>query len=83
MFAATSDTDLNVQVFREAERRAMLVNVVDVPPLCNFIMPAIVRNGAISIAISTSRGEPGAREAPEARDRRASSASRTRASPSC
>jgi precorrin-2 dehydrogenase/sirohydrochlorin ferrochelatase len=58
VFAATSDTDLNVRVFREAERRAMLVNVVDVPPLCNFIMPAIVRNGAISIAISTSGASP-------------------------
>ena len=38
--------------------RAMLVNVVDVPPLCNFIMPAIVRNGAVSIAISTSGASP-------------------------
>ena len=36
----------------------MLVNVVDVPPLCNFIMPAIVRNGPISIAISTSGASP-------------------------
>jgi siroheme synthase-like protein len=58
VFAATSDTDLNIRVFREAERRAMLVNVVDVPPLCNFIMPAIVRNGAVSIAISTSGASP-------------------------
>ena len=58
VFAATSDTDLNVRVFREAESRAMLVNIVDVPPLCNFIMPAIVRNGAVSIAISTSGASP-------------------------
>jgi precorrin-2 dehydrogenase/sirohydrochlorin ferrochelatase len=58
VFAATSDTELNVRVFRQAERRAMLVNVVDVPPLCNFIMPAIVRNGAVSIAISTSGASP-------------------------
>jgi precorrin-2 dehydrogenase/sirohydrochlorin ferrochelatase len=58
VFAATSDTDLNVRIFRQAESRAMLVNVVDVPPLCNFIMPAIVRNGAVSIAISTSGASP-------------------------
>ena len=58
VFAATADTDLNVRVFRHAEARAMLVNVVDVPPLCNFIMPAIVRNGAVSIAISTSGASP-------------------------
>ena len=43
VFAATSDTELNIRVFSDAERRAMLVNVVDVPPLCNFIMPAITR----------------------------------------
>jgi siroheme synthase-like protein len=56
--AATSDTDLNVAVFRDAEERAMLVNVVDVPPLCNFILPAIVRTGPIAIAISTSGASP-------------------------
>ena len=38
--AATSDTDVNVAVFDEAERRAMLCNVVDVPPLCSFILLA-------------------------------------------
>jgi precorrin-2 dehydrogenase/sirohydrochlorin ferrochelatase len=58
VFAATSDTDLNVSVFREAERRTMLVNVVDVPPLCNFIMPAIARSGPISIAVSTKGASP-------------------------
>jgi len=56
--AATSNTELNVGVFRDAERRAMLVNVVDVPPLCNFILPAIVRSGPIAIAISTSGASP-------------------------
>jgi siroheme synthase-like protein len=56
--AATSDTDLNVGVFRDAEARQMLVNVVDVPPLCNFILPAIVRTGPIAIAISTSGASP-------------------------
>ena len=43
--AATNDTDVNIAVYDDAERRAMLVNVVDVPPLCNFILPAIVRTG--------------------------------------
>ena len=36
----------------------MLVNVVDVPPLCNFIMPAIARVGPISIAVSTRGASP-------------------------
>ena len=52
--AATNDTDVNIAVFDAAERRAMLVNVVDVPPLCNFILPAIVRTGPLAVAISTA-----------------------------
>ena len=56
--AATSDTDVNVAVFDEAERRSMLCNVVDVPPLCCFILPAIVRTGPIAIAISTAGASP-------------------------
>jgi precorrin-2 dehydrogenase/sirohydrochlorin ferrochelatase len=56
--AATSDTDVNVAVFEEAERRSMLCNVVDVPPLCSFILPAIVRTGPIAIAISTAGSSP-------------------------
>jgi precorrin-2 dehydrogenase / sirohydrochlorin ferrochelatase len=58
VIAATSDTDVNIAVFADAERRAMLVNVVDVPPLCNFILPAIVRTGPLAIAISTAGASP-------------------------
>ncbi len=56
--AATSNTDVNIAVFDGAERRAMLVNVVDVPPLCNFILPAIVRTGPLAVAISTAGASP-------------------------
>ena len=56
--AATNDTDVNIAVYNDAEERAMLVNVVDVPPLCNFILPAIVRVGPLAIAISTAGASP-------------------------
>jgi siroheme synthase-like protein len=56
--AATNDTDVNIAVYNDAEARAMLVNVVDVPPLCNFILPAIVRTGPLAIAISTAGASP-------------------------
>src|ERR1700721_341707 len=56
--AATNDTDVNIAVYDDAERRTMLVNVVDVPPLCNFILPAIVRTGPLAIAISTAGASP-------------------------
>src|SRR3954462_6979308 len=56
--AATDDTDANIRIYEDAERRAMLVNIVDVPPLCNFIPPAIVRTGPLAIAISTAGASP-------------------------
>ena len=58
VIAATDDTDVNIRIYDEAEERAMLVNVVDVPPLCNFILPAIVRSGPLAIAISTAGASP-------------------------
>jgi precorrin-2 dehydrogenase/sirohydrochlorin ferrochelatase len=58
VIAATGDTNVNIAVFEDAERRAMLVNVVDVPPLCNFILPAIIRTGPQAIANSTAGASP-------------------------
>jgi siroheme synthase-like protein len=58
VIACTDDTDVNIAIYDAAERRAMLVNVVDVPPLCNFILPAIVRTGPLAIAISTAGASP-------------------------
>jgi siroheme synthase-like protein len=58
VIAATDDTEANIEVYDDAEKRAMLVNVVDVPPLCNFILPAIVRTGPLAIAISTAGASP-------------------------
>jgi precorrin-2 dehydrogenase/sirohydrochlorin ferrochelatase len=56
--AATNDSEVNIRVSEDAEARSMLVNVVDVPPLCNFILPAIVRSGPLAIAISTAGASP-------------------------
>ncbi len=58
VIAASDDSEVNIGVFDDAERRAMLVNVVDVPPLCSFILPAIVRTGPLAIAISTAGASP-------------------------
>src|SRR5213082_3127409 len=56
--ASTDDTDVNIRVYEDAEARSMLVNVVDVRPLCNFILPAIVRTGPLAVAISTAGASP-------------------------
>ena len=68
--AATDDTDVNIAVYDAAEEWAMLVDVVDVPSLCNFILPAIVRTGPLAIAISTA---PYTRSASPVRRARAAS----------
>ncbi len=52
--AATDDAQVNQQVTREAEERKVLLNVVDVPELCQFIAPAVVERGPVTVAISTS-----------------------------
>jgi precorrin-2 dehydrogenase / sirohydrochlorin ferrochelatase len=58
VIAATDDSEQNIRIYHDAERRAMLANVVDVPPLCNFILPAIIRTGPLAIAISTAGASP-------------------------
>jgi precorrin-2 dehydrogenase/sirohydrochlorin ferrochelatase len=58
VIASTDDSEVNIGIFHDAEKRAMLANVVDVPPLCNFILPAIVRSGPLAIAISTAGASP-------------------------
>lgn len=56
--AATASTPLNELIYREAQKRGVLCNVVDVPHLCDFFYPAVVRRGDLQIAISTSGQSP-------------------------
>ena len=58
VIAATSDRAVNEAVHRDAEARAMLCNVADVPDLCNFILPAVHREGPIAVAVSTGGASP-------------------------
>jgi len=55
---ATNSRSLNERVQHEAERRGVLCNVVDVPDLCDFFYPAVVRRGDLQIAISTAGQSP-------------------------
>jgi precorrin-2 dehydrogenase/sirohydrochlorin ferrochelatase len=58
VIAATSDTDLNRSVYAAAEARNVFCNVADVPELCSFILPAIHREGPITVAVSTGGASP-------------------------
>jgi precorrin-2 dehydrogenase/sirohydrochlorin ferrochelatase len=53
-FAATDLKEINERVRAESIRRAIPLNVVDSPDQCDFIVPSVVHNGPVSIAISTS-----------------------------
>ena len=56
--AATSTTPVNRRVFADAEARSLLCNVVDVPDLCSFILPAVHRHEPIAVAVSTGGASP-------------------------
>ena len=56
--AATSSVDVNDVIFQEARRRQVLCNVVDDPERCDFYYPAVVRRGALQVAISTEGKSP-------------------------
>jgi precorrin-2 dehydrogenase / sirohydrochlorin ferrochelatase len=55
---ATNSRSLNQRVYDEAQRRGVLCNVVDVPDLCDFFYPAVVRRGDLQIAVSTNGQSP-------------------------
>jgi len=58
VIAATDDVELNCQIAKDAERRGLLCNVVDYPQEGNFILPALIQRGALTLAISTSGKSP-------------------------
>lgn len=56
--ADTSDEDANDLIRKEAEKRNVLLNVMDVTHLCNFIAPALVHREDVTVAISTAGTSP-------------------------
>lgn len=58
LVVATSIPELNEKIYREAQDRGILCNVVDVPDQCDFYYPSVVKRGDLQIAISTSGQSP-------------------------
>jgi precorrin-2 dehydrogenase / sirohydrochlorin ferrochelatase len=56
--ATTYDPQLSEAIWNEAQERGQLVNIVDVPKRCNFIVPSILRRGQLTIAVSTEGASP-------------------------
>ena len=58
VIAATDDPEVQERIHAEAENNNILLNVADVPKWCNFILPATVRRGDLSVSISTGGKSP-------------------------
>jgi precorrin-2 dehydrogenase/sirohydrochlorin ferrochelatase len=58
VIAATDDPILNHKVSEKAKERGLLINAVDQPSDCNFIVPSVLRRGDLLIAVSTSGKSP-------------------------
>lgn len=58
VIVATDDQAFNTRVSRDAEHSRTLCNVADYPSACNFILPAIVERGDMTLSISTSGKSP-------------------------
>lgn len=58
VFGATNNESLNKKIFEDASKLGKLCNISDRPDLCNFILPSVIRQGDLIIAISTSGKSP-------------------------
>lgn len=58
VIAATSDETLNARIAKLCEERNILVNVVDDKEKCGFLFPSLIREGKLSIGISTEGASP-------------------------
>jgi len=59
VIGSTGDPRVNAQIYHDAEKKGIPVNIVDQPHLCRFIVPAVSRLRDITIAISTGGAAPG------------------------
>lgn len=58
VIAATNDPQLIQAIWDETQERGQLVNIVDVPERCTFIMPSVLRRDQLTIAVSTEGASP-------------------------
>lgn len=58
VISATDDEKINRRVAVDCLERNILINVVDDPAKCNFIVPAVFRQGALSVSVSTEGKSP-------------------------
>ncbi|MFC2084050.1 bifunctional precorrin-2 dehydrogenase/sirohydrochlorin ferrochelatase [Bacteroidota bacterium] len=58
VFCATNNQEINKRVHRDCEKSGILLNVVDIPALCDYILPATLKRGNLTISISSQGKAP-------------------------
>jgi siroheme synthase-like protein len=58
VIAATDDTAVSQEVYDDCRTHGVLVNVADVPKLCEFTFPAVLQRDCLTVAISTDGKAP-------------------------
>ncbi|MCP5004139.1 MAG: bifunctional precorrin-2 dehydrogenase/sirohydrochlorin ferrochelatase [Planctomycetes bacterium] len=58
VIAATDNEEVNKRVVADAEKRNIMINVVDCPELCSFTVPSTINRGDLCISISTAGASP-------------------------
>jgi precorrin-2 dehydrogenase / sirohydrochlorin ferrochelatase len=56
--AATGDVQFAQALWEEAQANGQLINIVDMPSYCSFILPSVLRRGQLTIAVSTEGASP-------------------------
>ena len=62
-FAATDEPEVNARVYRDARAQGVWINSADDPAHCDFILPAVIRRGDLTVAVSTGGASPAATRA--------------------
>jgi len=57
-YAATNEDRVHEEIAREAASAGVLLNVVDRPHLCTFVVPSVLTRGDLTVAVSTAGGSP-------------------------
>ena len=58
VIGATDDAGMNRRIHQDAEAAQRLCNIADQPELCNFVLPAVISQGDLIVAVSTSGRSP-------------------------
>jgi precorrin-2 dehydrogenase/sirohydrochlorin ferrochelatase len=62
-FTTTDDPAVNEKIYQDAREQKIWLNVADDPAHCDFVLPALIRRGALTVGISTGGASPAATRA--------------------